>query len=171
MIRGQRLAAGTQVKMKPLRGEYETNNNTPADPQPPPAANGHDSDQQQQKGSTVTMAAQGSCNLDEGRTSNQENLHNDGEAAGTGGGQRGNKLSRQMSSQSSKRSQRPDELHNSGEGQNQDIEHLKECAERALRPAGSANQQASEPKQTVESSVPSDRRCRLCWCCCCPCSA
>lgn len=33
------------------------------------------------------------------------------------------------------------------------------------------DQQASQPKQIIESSVPVDRRCRLCWCCCCPCSA
>lgn len=31
-------------------------------------------------------------------------------------------------------------------------------------------QQSSQPKQIIESTVSPDRRCRLCWCCCCPCS-
>lgn len=31
--------------------------------------------------------------------------------------------------------------------------------------------QSSQPKQIIQSSVPVDRRCRLCWCCCCPCSS
>lgn len=88
--------------------------------------------------------------------------------------QEANKLTRQMSSQSSRRSQKEEAPGSDGgaddlNGRNQN-EHLRECAERALQPAA-INQRPDEPRQVVESGLLSDRRCRLCWCCCCPCSA
>lgn len=85
---------------------------------------------------------------------------------GAGPPSRQNRLVRQMSSQSSKRSQR-NEL-----GASSEQDEGQPRANFAGQPLQSViSEQPSQPKQVVESSVPTDRRCRLCWCCCCPCSA
>lgn len=79
-----------------------------------------------------------------------------------------NRLVMQMSSNDggSKKSQNGN-LGGGNSGQDGLGEHLSECE--PLQPA--TYQQPSQSRQIIEATVPPDRRCRLCWCCCCPCSA
>ena len=79
------------------------------------------------------------------------------------------KLVKQMSSHDGSKKSQKGEISGNGSGSNEQnrAQHFNECS--SLQ--SGAYQQSSQPKQIIESSVPVDRRCRLCWCCCCPCSA
>lgn len=49
-------------------------------------------------------------------------------------------------------------------------QQLAECSPIHSESYQQQSQQTDQPKQIIEYTVPPDRRCRLCWCCCCPCS-
>lgn len=95
------------------------------------------------------------------RDSQKENHTVGGEASGLH-----DKLIRQTSSNDGSKKSQKGELGSGATGQERG-QQLNECS--PLQP-GSC-QQSGQTRQITESTVPLDRRCRLCWCCCCPCSA
>lgn len=59
----------------------------------------------------------------------------------------------------------------SGARQDREVVEQSSASAQCSQDAATICQRANQPRQVIESSVePNDRRCRMCWCCCCPCS-